>query len=91
MSDRFSQYCYSVCRQAAQELGEVAAMIGRRLARTPLPAIIIWAICLLLLISLIPLMVTLFITLVVLRLLLGAFSKQPVRPAPTRNRQDLLD
>lgn len=76
MPNRFSQYCYSICRQVAQELRQFASVARARLAGTPLPAAAVWLLGLMLLIVLIPLLLGLFLALVILRILLGLLSQQ---------------
>lgn len=70
MKSSTSQYLYSVFRQAAHEFSYLMKRFMQALMRTPLPKILLGCIALALLITLIPLALTLFAIFVLLKLLL---------------------
>lgn len=70
MKSSTNQYLYSVLRQAAHEFSYLAKKFMQTLMRTPLPKILLGCIALALLITLIPLALTLFAIFVLLKLLL---------------------
>lgn len=71
MHHAFTQYLYSVLRQATQEIRQMSGTLAQALLRTPLPRIVVIAAALALAISLIPFIISLFILLVLFRLFLG--------------------
>lgn len=71
MKSSTSQYLYSVFRQVSQEFRQIGQKFGMRLLRTPLPKILIICIALALFITIIPLVITLFVVFVLIKLLLG--------------------
>ena len=70
MKNSTTQYLYSVLRQAVHEFKYMGKKFFQILLRTPLPRILIACIALALLITVIPLMLTLFVAFVLLKLLL---------------------
>lgn len=70
MSKETRQYLYSVIRQAAHEFKNLGARMLDGLMRTPLPKLLIVCIGLFLLVTLIPLMLSLFVVFLLLKLLL---------------------
>lgn len=74
MKSSTSQYLYSVFRQVAQEFRQIGQKIGTRLLGTPLPKILIICIALALFITIIPLVITLFVVFVLIKLLLGVIT-----------------
>lgn len=70
MKSSTSQYLYSVLRQAAHEFSYLMKKFMHALLRTPLPKILLGCIALALLITLIPLALTLFAVFILLKLLL---------------------
>jgi hypothetical protein len=85
MKNSNKQYLYSVLRQAWQELRALGDKAGQGLARTPLPRILILCIGLALLITLVPLILTLFVIFMLVKLFLlvvtmGGRSHEQTRP-----------
>ncbi len=70
MKNSNKQYLYSVLRQAWQELRALGDKAGQGLMRTPLPRILILCIGLALLITLVPLILTLFVIFMLVKLFL---------------------
>ncbi len=69
MKDSTRQYLYSVLRQAAHEVRYWGQKFAQALMRTPLPRLLVVCIGLALLITIIPLIFTLFVGFVLLKLL----------------------
>lgn len=90
MKNSIGQYLYSVFRQVAQEFRQVGQKVGARLLRTPLPKILMICIAIALLISIIPLLVTLFVAFVLIRLFLALFSPGAIQ-GQTRTRSETVN
>ena len=86
MYQAFTQYLYSVLRQATQEFRQLTGTLAQALLRTPLPRIVIICAALALFISLIPFILSLFILLVLFRLFLGMLQNT----APRHRRQSMV-
>ncbi|MFZ6748341.1 hypothetical protein [Undibacterium sp. Ren11W] len=71
MKNSTRQYLYSVLRQANQEFQTFAKKLGVSLLRTPLPKVLIIVLGAALLISMIPLVLTLFVIFVLLKIILS--------------------
>lgn len=82
MKNPVSQYLYSVFRQAAGEFRQFAQKLMQGLSGTPFPRILVALIAAFLLITLVPLLLSLFIALILIRLLLAIlpFNKKPGKP-----------
>jgi hypothetical protein len=91
MSNRFSQYLYSVVRQAAQELKLFAQFLSQALSKTPLPRVLAIFLAILLLLSLIPLILSLFIVIVILRVLLGLLNGKARTWQSDKQVRNILD
>lgn len=74
MKNSNKQYMYSVLRQAWQELRAVGNKAGQALLRTPLPRILVLCIGLALLIALVPLILSLFVIFMLVKLFLIVVS-----------------
>ena len=90
MKDSNKQYLYSIFRQAWQELRSVGNSAGAMLMRTPLPRILILCLGIALIVSLVPLILTLFVIFILVKLFLlvvlnGRNNK--VRDTPTEFKQ----
>ena len=70
MKNSTSQYLYSVCRQAFQEFKLIGVKCVTFLKATPLPRVLVFCIALALLITLIPLVLTLFFAFILLKILM---------------------
>lgn len=70
MKNSTSQYLYSVLRQAFQEFKVLGVRFLEFLKRTPLPRVLVFCIALALLITIIPLVITLFVIFFLIKLLL---------------------
>lgn len=70
MKNSNKQYLYSVLRQAWQELRVVGKKAGDALMRTPLPRVLMLCIGLALIITLVPLILTLFVIFMLVKLFL---------------------
>lgn len=64
------QYLYSVLRQAWQELRTLGAKAVQVLLRTPLPKLLVLCIGIALLVTIVPLILTLFVAFMLIKLLL---------------------
>ena len=70
MKTSTSQYLYSVLRQAWQELRALGAKAAQVLLRTPLPKLLVLCIGLALIVTIVPLILTLFVAFMLIKLLL---------------------
>lgn len=70
MKDSTKQYFYSVLRQAWQEFRALGDKLGKQLMRTPLPRVLMLCIGLALVVTLIPLALTLFVIFMLVKLFL---------------------
>ncbi|MDE2429678.1 MAG: hypothetical protein KGM99_13215, partial [Burkholderiales bacterium] len=70
MKNATSQYLYSVFRQAMHEFRYYGNKFAQMLLRTPLPRVLVACIALALLITVIPLVVTLFVAFLLLKIML---------------------
>ena len=70
MKNSTSQYLYSVLRQAWQELRALGGKAAQMLMRTPLPKLLVLCIGLALIITIVPLILTLFVAFMLIKLLL---------------------
>lgn len=70
MKDTTKQYFYSVVRQAWQEFRAIGEKLGKKLMRTPLPRVLMLCIGLALVITLIPLAISLFVIFMLVKLFL---------------------
>ncbi|MFZ6744101.1 hypothetical protein ACO0LC_12800 [Undibacterium sp. JH2W] len=82
MKNSASQYLYSVFRQVAQEFRQIGQKVGTRLLRTPLPKVLMVCIALALLITIIPLIITLFVVFVLIKLFLAVFTMGSAQGKP---------
>lgn len=74
MKNSNKQYIYSVLRQAWQELRAIGNKAGQALLRTPLPRVLVLCIGLALLIALVPLILSLFVIFMLVKLFLIVVS-----------------
>ncbi|MBR7800016.1 hypothetical protein [Undibacterium fentianense] len=72
MKNSNKQYLYSVLRQAWHELGGLWSHVSAMLMRTPLPRVLILCVGLALVITLVPLILTLFVIFMLIKLILLA-------------------
>jgi hypothetical protein len=70
MKTSTSQYLYSVLRQAWQELSALGSRAAQMLMRTPLPKLLVLCIGLALIVTIVPLILTLFVAFMLIKLLL---------------------
>lgn len=70
MKDSTKQYLYSVLRQAWQEFRVLGDRLGKQLMRTPLPRVLMLCVGLALVITLVPLALTLFVIFMLVKLML---------------------
>ncbi|MBC3883034.1 hypothetical protein H8K35_16680 [Undibacterium sp. LX40W] len=70
MKSSTSEYLYSVLRQAWQELRALGGKAAQMLMRTPLPKLLVLCIGLALIITIVPLILTLFVAFMLIKLLL---------------------
>lgn len=71
MKNSTRQYLYSVLRQAKQQFLVIAHKLSPILLRTPLPKVLIVVLGVVLLISMIPFMLTLFVAFLLLKIFLA--------------------
>lgn len=74
MKNSNKQYIYSVLRQAWQELRAIGNKAGQALLRTPLPRVLVLCIGLALLVALVPLILSLFVIFMLVKLFLIVVS-----------------
>lgn len=82
MKNDAGQYIYSVLRQAFQEFKIIANKSLAFLKRTPLPNILVWCIALALLITIIPLVISLFVIVVLIKLMMLLLSNDTKKSHP---------
>ncbi len=70
MKTSTSQYLYSVLRQAWQELRALGGRAAQMLMRTPLPKLLVLCIGVALIVTIVPLILTLFVAFMLIKLLL---------------------
>ncbi|MBC3884392.1 hypothetical protein [Undibacterium griseum] len=80
MKHPFGQYMYSVLRQLSQEFRQFASRAALASLRTPLPRIALILLALMIMLSLIPLIITLFIALFAFRVFAGLITRGPASP-----------